>query len=61
MNQTLSPAQLAAYFDRIGYIVPDRWSQQARLHQRRCTRCTGCIRKRSRSKISTRCSGARQV
>ncbi|SOE92401.1 N-hydroxyarylamine O-acetyltransferase [Burkholderia sp. D7] len=29
MNQTLSPAQLAAYFDRIGYIAPDRRSQQA--------------------------------
>ncbi|SAL44157.1 N-hydroxyarylamine O-acetyltransferase [Caballeronia udeis] len=29
MNQILSPAQLAAYFDRIGYIAPDRKSQQA--------------------------------
>ena len=29
MNQTLSPAQLAAYFDRIGYVAPDRKSQQA--------------------------------
>ncbi|MDN7181744.1 arylamine N-acetyltransferase [Caballeronia sp. SEWSISQ10-4 2] len=29
MNQTLSPAQLAAYFDRIGYITPDRGPHQA--------------------------------
>ena len=29
MNQTLSPAQLAAYFDRIGYSAPDRGSHQA--------------------------------
>jgi N-hydroxyarylamine O-acetyltransferase len=29
MNQTLSPAQLAAYFDRIGYSGPGRGPQQA--------------------------------
>jgi len=29
MNQTLSPAQLAAYFDRVGYIAPDRGPHQA--------------------------------
>jgi len=29
MNQTLSPAQLAAYFDRIGHIAPDRGPHQA--------------------------------
>jgi N-hydroxyarylamine O-acetyltransferase len=29
MNQTLSPAQLAAYFDRIGYSGPSRGHQQA--------------------------------
>jgi N-hydroxyarylamine O-acetyltransferase len=29
MNQALSPAQLAAYFDRIGYIAPNRESHQA--------------------------------